>query len=615
MAAPQSETLDDPLVGDGDVAFLRGQHSAQQESSITKGGYASAQNMDFDPFGRLTTRRGAKAAVGNVNSTNWDADTTQWEAETQLWGANLTAGVTVDGAAFFPNTGTSYTLAAQGGAIKQGYESSAFAAISGATYSGNFVYFAQIGPRMYYCDGSGALKYIDSSVANQSITAGKVTSIRITEPGIGYNSAPSITFTNNGGSSGAATAVLGYGGKVVSATVTTAGSSYSATTPPTIAFAAAPAGGTTATGVVNISQTPSKPKFLVTHTNRLFCTTADTGIPPDTLYASDFLDGESWDLAGASLRIGGDGDPITAIYPWINNNLLVFKRRSIHMVVANPLVDPADWEIRLLTNRVGCVSHRSVQAVGSDIFFLAQDGVRTMSQIESGVVTDISLPLSAQVQDVIDALSRNNQAWICSAYYKNRYFLSVATGEGATPTIGGCLVYNQLAGSWLGRWTGWQPREFFISAFSGRLRLNFADNQGLLWTWDDFTNISAETSDSYLDDSTAYESYGITRAYNCEEPLVDKTGHTVQFFTENRLTNTAVNCYAQYDRDISGTFTSLGTINIPAGDKLRRRGFNLLPKGKWNVIQFKFGATAGKATLAGVTVTAFADTIKPEFSS
>jgi hypothetical protein len=66
--------------------------------------------------------------------------------------------------------------------------------------------------RVYYCDGTNALKYVDSSVANQTITAGKVTSITITEPGLGYNSVPSITFTHNGGASGAATAVLGYGG-------------------------------------------------------------------------------------------------------------------------------------------------------------------------------------------------------------------------------------------------------------------------------------------------------------------------------------------------------------------------------------------------------------------
>lgn len=612
MATIQSDLMDDPVVSGSDAAFLAGQFSAQRESSIVPGGFARGVNVDFDSFGRPVTRRGAKSLVGNTASLNWESETATWNGSTKVWGAPLTAGTTIDGAAFFPGGTTSYVLVAQGGNLKQGLENAAFANISGATYTGSFVYFAQLGSRMYYCDENGALRYVDSSVANQAITAGRISSIKITEPGVGYNAAPAITFTHNGGASGAATAVLGYGGRVVSATITNVGSGYSATTPPTIAFAAAPAGGTTALGVVNMTQVPSKPKFLVAHTNRLFCASADTAIPADTLYVSDFLDGDSWDLAGNSLRIGGDNDPITAIYPWINNNLVVFKRRSIHMVIADPLVDPAEWEIRLLSNRIGCVSHRSVQAVGADIYFLAQDGVRAMSQIESGSVADIGQPLSFPVQDVIDGLTRANQPWICSAFYKNLYFLSVTTGEGATPTISGVVVRNELRGSWLGQWTNWQPREFFISAFSGRLRLNFADHQGRLWTWDDF---STETVATYLDDSSAYESSLTTRAYDCGEPLVDKTGHVVQFWTENRLTDSAVTCYASYDKDMSGSFTSLDSaIVVDAGDKQKRRSFNLLSKGKWNAMQFKFGAMSGKMTLAGVAVTAFPDNIKPEIS-
>jgi hypothetical protein len=610
MATIDNQLLDDPITADGDASFVLGQQSAQQEQSIARTAFASAQNMDFDPFGRLVTRRGAKSIAGNVAGLAWGAETDTWGACAKTWGGTLTDGVTVDGAAYFPVGTASYIVAAQGGVLKRATEAAAFATISGSAYTGNFVYFGQLGNRLYYCDGNAALAYIDSAVANQAVSAGRVTSIKITTQGMGYTSAPAITFSSG---AAAATAVLGYGGRVVSATITTPSSGYSAVTPPTISFATPPAGGVQAVGRVNISQTPSKPKYLVSHTNRLFCTTADTAIPADTVYASDFLDGESWDLVGASVRVGGDGDPVTALYPWINNNLIVFKQRSVWMIVADPLIDPSLWVIKLLSNRIGCVSHRSVQAVGADIYFLAQDGVRSISQIQSGAVADIGQPLSFPIQDQIDALTRANQAWICSAYYKNRYFLSVVTGEGATPTISGCMVWNQLTQSWMSKWTGWQPREFFISGFSGRLRLNFADAQGKLWTWDDFTNTSAETSDSYLDDTVPYESYVITRGYDCADPLVDKTGHTVQFFTENRLTNSDMTCYAYYDRDVSGSWTALDTaITIASGDRQKRRTFNLLPKGKWNCIQFKYGATVGKVALSGTALTAFSDNIKPE---
>lgn len=612
MASPDSVLLDDQLVSDGDTAFLGGQVSAAQESAVPKGAFCSAQNMDFDPFGRLETRRGARTITGAVESRLWEAISDNWNADTKIWG-NTLGSTAVDGCFFFDTYASETVVVAQGAALKQGTEGGAYSAIAGAAYAGSLVYFAQLNNRLYYCDGASALAYIDSSFANQAITAGKVTGIKITTQGLGYNSVPAITFTDNGGSSGAATAVLGYGGRVISATVGTAGSGYSATTPPTIAFAAAPAGGTTAVGIVQISQLPSKPQFLTAHTNRLFCASANTSIPPDTIYASNFLDGEAWDLAGASIRVGGDGDPITGLFSWFGNNLLVFKQRSIWMVAADPLVDPSQWAIKIVTGRIGCVAHKSIQSVGSDVYFLAQDGVRSISQIQAGTQTDIGQPLSAPIQDQIDSINKSALSTICSAFYRNRYFLSVPQGSATTPAT--TLVWNELTKSWLGSWTGWAPRDFCVTGFSGRIRLNFADNTGKFWTWDDYTPTSTETTSQYLDDSTQYESFVITRAYDCQDPLVDKLGHTVQVVTENRLTDSAVVSYLSYDRDMSGSFTSLdAAISTSIGDRQKRRTVNLLPKGKFNVVQFKFGATKWKTVLAGITLAAYSDNIKPEIS-
>ena len=612
MATTQSDSLDDVVVIDGDRSFIAGQQSAKQESSIATTGYVSAQNMDFDPFGRLNTRRGAKSAVGNVETRTWSAATTTWTADTKYWSTTLAAGTPVDAAAFFSTGALQWVVIAQGGAIKQGYETSSFSNITGASYSGNFVYFGQLGPRLYYCDGVNALSYIDSSVANQSISAGRVTSIRILEQGTGYTSVPAITFSSG---AAAATSILGYGGRVISASIVTPSSGYSSTTPPSITFAAAPSGGITATGRVNISQTPSKPKFLTSHTNRLFCASADTSVPSDTVYASDFLDGESWDLIASSVRVGGDGDPITGIYTWQGNNLIIFKQRSIYLIDADPLVAPANWSIRVLTNRVGCVSHRSIQSVGADVYFLAQDGVRSIAQIESGAAADIGQPISFPIQDKIDSISRSQQQYVCSAYYKNRYFISIPTGETSPPSISGVMVWNELSKAWMSLWTGWQPRDFFISGFDGKTRLNFADAQGKMWTWDDFSNVSAETIDLFADDAATYESFVVSRAYDCAEPLADKTGHMVQFISDNRLTGSAMTAYAYYDKDMSGSWTAMDTaINIDAGDRLRQRAFNLLSKGKWNAIQFKWGAASGKASLTGITVTAFVDNIKPQIA-
>lgn len=607
MASIDNSLLDDPLVGDGNTSFIGGQVSATNPDRIPADSYASAVNMDLDELGRLVTRRGAKTTSGSTVTGAWEEISSTWGAISSVFGSSLSS-TAIDAGFFFDTGAGEWVLIAQGGAILQGTESSVYASIASSSYTGSNVWFAQLGNRCYYCDANGSLKYIDSAVANQTISAGRVTSIEITNPGIGYTSVPAITFSSGVAT---ATAVLGYGGKVVAATVTAAGSGYSATTPPTISFAAAPAGGTTATGIVKISQVPSKPKFLVTHTNRLFCASADTAIPADTVYVSDILDGESWDLAGNSIRVGGDGDPITGLFSWYGNYLLVFKERSIWLVDANPLQDVADWEIKLVNNRIGCVSHRSIQPVGRDVFFLSKNGVRRLSNIESGTQTEVGQAISTDVQDVIQGINQSALSTICSAYYRNRYFLAIPSGSATTPDT--VLVFNAISNKWLGTWTGWRPREFVVTAFSGQVRLAFADNQGKFWTWDDYTSLADETSGEYRDDTTDYASYVVTRAYNHGEPLVDKQGYTVSIQTENQLPDTSVTAYLSYDKDQSGSFTSLDSaISVSNSTKRLKRSYNLLSKGHYEVIQFKFGATRHKVVLHGLAVAAFADALKPQ---
>lgn len=611
MASIDNQVLDDQFIGDGDVSFTGGQYSAAQEASVPKGAFFRAQNMDFDQFGRLTTRRGTVLTTGNSEARNWEAIATNWNALTSYWGSTLGTQV-LDGCFYFDTYASEVIVVAQGGTLLQGTEAAVYGAIASSSYSGSRVYFAQLNDRLYYCDGVGALKYVDSGFAHNSITAGKVTSITITHAGLNYVAVPAATFSSGAAT---ATAVLGYGGRVVGATVTAAGAGYSATTPPTITFAASPATGTTAMGRVNISQVPSKPAFLTSHRNRLFCTSADTAIPPDTIYASDILDGESWDLAGASIRVGGDGDPITALYPWFGNNLLVFKQRSIWLVNADPLVNPAFWTINLINNRVGCVAYRSIQSVGADVYFLAQDGVRSISQIQAGSQTDVGQPLSAPVQDVIDSIHKSAFAYITSAYYRNRYFLVIPTDSAAT--AGGVLVWNELSKSWLGMWTGWMPREFLVTGFSGRLRLNLANQAGAggFQTWDDYTPVSSDTTVQYQDVSTKYkyESYVVTRAYDMGDPLVDKLLHTVQIATENRIAGTTMQAYLAYSKDLSGVWSDIDSnIGIAASDRQKRRTCNLLSHGKCNLVQFQFGASKWKTSLTSIAVTAFPDPMRPE---
>ena len=283
------------------------------------------------------------------------------------------------------------------------------------------------------------------------------------------------------------------------------------------------------------------------------------------MYVSGILDGEAWDLAGDNLRVGNDRDPITALMPAQNFDLYVFKERSIYKITADPTLKVSEWPIKLINNRTGCVGDATVQQVGADIMFLSRDGVRSLKSIQAGTETDISMPISRNINDYI---GRINQAAVdtCSAaYWRNRYFLSVPLDSATSPDT--VLVYNLLANAWCGFWTGWEARGFAISAFSGRLRLNIASQTGEMFTWDDTTPEASTTTSDYKDGTSTYESYIKTRAYTYGETWGDKIGYSTQFDFGN-LHAEAVTGDMEYYKDLSASGTTLeASLSIPADNQ------------------------------------------------
>ena len=607
MPVQSNNVLDDPILLDGNDSFVGGQVSSTRANLIADNAYAEGRNIDLDEFGNAVTRRGGALTTGYLV---WETTSSNWEAEGQLWN-----GLTppVKGLSYFDTGVTEQLIVSDGGTtLKTSTESGDFVEIAGSSIAeGATVDFAQLVNRMYYADGDGALRYIDSSVVNQTITANKVTSIEITEKGLGYTSVPAITFTATTGSGAGATAVLGYGGKVVGVTGLAGGGGYDTSVPPTIAFAAAPSGGTDAEGIAHLSQTPLKPKRLVSASSRLFATSADDTVPDDTIFVSDILDGESWDLIGNSIRVGGgDGDPIVALTPWYGYNMLVFKELSIWVIEADPSLAVADWTIKLINNRTGCVAARTIQQVGSDVLFLSRDGVRSIKTIEAGAQTDVSLPVSTPINDLIGRINQTEVSKCCAVYWRNRYLLSVPLDSSTNPSR--VLCYHLLAKSWTGHWTGWEPRDWVITAFSGKLRMNFGDQRGVVYTWDDYTPEDSTTADSYKDGSTVYESYIKSRAYRYGETWGDKIGYSVQFNLEN-IHSTAITSNLYYYKDLSDSAQTLASsVSLTADTNLIRQGYNLLPKGRFNQLQFKVQTDEGRLALHSIETSAFGQPIRPE---
>jgi hypothetical protein len=142
--------------------------------------------------------------------------------------------------------------------------------------------------------------------------------------------------------------------------------------------------GTTVASIPSAANAPTGVRLLCSHTNRMF---AIRSAESDTIYVSDLLSVEgtsAWSNVD-SFRVGGDGEPITGIASWTGYRLVVFKENSTYVITTDPTAASiANWSIEVVSSEVGCVAQNSICQIGANLYWLAQDGVRSMQRILQG---------------------------------------------------------------------------------------------------------------------------------------------------------------------------------------------------------------------------------------
>ena len=648
MPFQSSDALDDQMLLDGSTAFSTGVISATRPDAIPATSMESATNMDYDDFGNLVTRIGTSSLAGNPVADSWENIIDNWNSITSYWGSNLPINATVFSGFYF-DTATSERLVIAvndtvTNSLYYGSPTASYALIAGASISASstYVYFAQLNDKLFYSDGVGSLAYVSSANAYAAVAAGKISRIDVINQGNNLSSIPTITIAAPpSGTTATATAIVADG-NLVAIDIINPGSGY--VTAPSVTIS--PAGGSHAVAYVSLAP-PTKPIYLVSHTNRLWAVSADTANPPDTLYFSDILDGESWDPLG-SIRVGGDGDPIKGLYSWFGYRLVVFKERSIWAVDADPTQDPADWSVSLISGNIGCSSHRSIAAVGPDVFFLARDGVRSLQQIQAGTQTSIGLALSSPINDLISKINKTKLDLCDAVFWNNRYLLAVPfvsdepfilgleteyalltensveiALEGALNENNAVIVYHSLARSWLGYWDNWIVNDFIPTSFSnlGPILMfagdivSVAAGSGQVWSFNDYlpgTRTSPVASSVYLDGGSNYVSTVITKAYNLGEPIPDKIGYSIQFAFDNPYTAQNTTAAISLAKNMSGTFSALDSALSITNSQKFLKAYNLISQGRWNTLQFKVATTGGRLSLQSTILSGFVDSVRPQ---
>jgi hypothetical protein len=469
---------------------------------------------------------------------------------------------------------------------------------------------------MYMADGDGDLYYFDGNIITRQ--AGKVRAITVTTAGSGYTSATAIVTGPQWGGTYPQLITTVAGGAVTGVTVVDGGSGYSSA--PTVTIIG---DGSGATATATVSPPPSNLRLLINTGNRLFA--VGSGSQRNTLYASDILDASVWDSANSAVINGDDGDEIVAIVAYYQNRIIVFKKRRIFQVTIPPdMTTAADWTIELISNNIGCVAEATAVQVNSDIFFLSDDGIRSLIRSAADDFTSVGLPISEVVKDVIQSIN-TAKIGVCTAhFYDNRYLLAFPSeANDVNDTI---LVYNAVLQAFEGTWTP-NVMQFALTNFQDEgVRLMLKTTTGQINKYSGYKTPAQVTTADYQDAGVNYESYVRTKDFNFGDPFSAKYGsHFEVIFDDSYSTDASVSIQRDIDvgdidvqpnLNISSAALTL-PFTLPAvlpTSVKKRLASDLRTYEKWRLLNIKITSAANKMAIRQITAAANPDTIEVQKS-
>lgn len=258
-----------------------------------------------------------------------------------------------------------------------------------------------------------------------------------------------------------------------------------------------------------------------------------------------------------------DGDKITGLTTFYNN-LVVFKERSIHKAVPSDSTGDFISKVELINNSVGCVAHRSIDAVDNDVFFLSRKGVFVLGNEPNFFDTIRTNEVSARIHPEIDGITPTNFDKPAGIYHNYRYYLAYPFG--GTTYNNKVMVYDTRYGAWSVH-SGYNPNCFtdFIDTNGSENLYCGGDNQGDV--------LKMETG--YSDNGTAINSYVKSPLVDLKAPDVTKFWMDMTAQMRNTQASVTIDVYVDGDLYKTATF-NIGTTGGSGGLGTVAMGFDYL---------------------------------------
>ena len=239
---------------------------------------------------------------------------------------------------------------------------------------------------------------------------------------------------------------------------------------------------------------------------------------PDASKVLDFTADGTSSKPGTVVFRPGSGEKITGLVNF-KNALYVFLNDAIFRCTSTSTANT--FLIELVTNAVGCVSHRSIAQCEEDIYFAADDGVYSLGDVANYTAVRTTNK-SVKIQRVFDSLSSTNKSKLVGEYHNFKYhlFYSLYGTENDS-----CAVYDVR----YKKWQDWRN----MSANDTTLFTTSANDTGLYFG--EVSTGKIQKMGGTTDDGSAISSYWYSKSFTEEYP------DTKKFYFDTTFTMGALN--------------------------------------------------------------------------
>src|SRR3990167_3099519 len=159
--------------------------------------------------------------------------------------------------------------------------------------------------------------------------------------------------------------------------------------------------------------------------NRMFASGSLTQSLRDIVYFSDALDPQTWNRTSNLFKVrSGGGGKVTGLKMFKEFELIIYKTDSIFVLNMDGTTPLTDWDLKPLSVVIGCPATRTIQDIGNDQIYLANDGVRLLSRttfdkLRVGII-------SSPIQDIIDAINQDSIQNSVGFFENGLYILGIS---------------------------------------------------------------------------------------------------------------------------------------------------------------------------------------------